>query len=246
MTSLQSESKIRVSEIFGPTVQGEGALIGQPTVFVRTGGCDYRCDWCDTLHAVDSQYRHDWTPMTASEIWKDVEALSGAHPLMITLSGGNPATQPLSDLLDLGHAKGYQFAMETQGSVAQTWFEKLDILTLSPKPPSSLMTTDWDKFDQCLAAAKKKPEIALKIVIFDDQDYQYAREVSSKYPSLPLYIQPGNHTPPPPEEHDAKIDLAGIHARYDWLVNKISEEKWFKPIVLPQLHVLIWGNKRGV
>ena len=38
-----SDAKIRVSEIFGPTIQGEGVLIGLPTVFVRTGGCDYRC-----------------------------------------------------------------------------------------------------------------------------------------------------------------------------------------------------------
>ena len=55
-----SDAKIRVSEIFGPTIQGEGVLIGLPTVFVRTGGCDYRCSWCDSLHAVDPKYRHDW------------------------------------------------------------------------------------------------------------------------------------------------------------------------------------------
>ena len=54
-----SIGQIRVNEIFGPTIQGEGALIGQPTIFVRTGGCDYRCSWCDTLHAVDSAYRDD-------------------------------------------------------------------------------------------------------------------------------------------------------------------------------------------
>jgi 7-carboxy-7-deazaguanine synthase len=42
---------ILISEIFGPTIQGEGALVGKPTVFVRTGGCDYRCDWCDTVYA---------------------------------------------------------------------------------------------------------------------------------------------------------------------------------------------------
>ncbi len=45
-------NEIRVSEIFGPTIQGEGVLIGLPTVFVRSGGCDYRCSWCDSLHAV--------------------------------------------------------------------------------------------------------------------------------------------------------------------------------------------------
>ena len=62
-----TKSAIRVSEIFGPTVQGEGALIGKPTVFVRTGGCDFRCSWCDTLHAVLPAHRHDWSPMTPEE-----------------------------------------------------------------------------------------------------------------------------------------------------------------------------------
>ncbi|TIT89813.1 MAG: 7-carboxy-7-deazaguanine synthase QueE, partial [Mesorhizobium sp.] len=41
----ETRPAIRVSEIFGPTVQGEGVLIGLPTVFIRTGGCDYRCSW---------------------------------------------------------------------------------------------------------------------------------------------------------------------------------------------------------
>src|SRR4051812_46730356 len=42
-----------VIEIFGPTIQGEGAEAGLPTHFVRFGGCDYRCVWCDTMYAVD-------------------------------------------------------------------------------------------------------------------------------------------------------------------------------------------------
>ena len=42
-----------VIEIFGPTIQGEGAEAGVPTHFVRLGGCDYRCSWCDTMYAVD-------------------------------------------------------------------------------------------------------------------------------------------------------------------------------------------------
>ena len=88
------QAVIRISEIFGPTIQGEGALIGQPTVFVRCGGCDYRCTWCDTLHAVDSDYRHDWPPMTAAAIWRKVVELSGNRALMVALSGGNPAIQP--------------------------------------------------------------------------------------------------------------------------------------------------------
>ena len=79
---------ILVSEIFGPTVQGEGPLIGRPSVFVRTGGCDYRCRWCDTLYAVLPEHRGEWTAMTAEEIVARVGELAGG-PLLVTLTGGN-------------------------------------------------------------------------------------------------------------------------------------------------------------
>ncbi len=112
-------STIRVSEIFGPTIQGEGALIGQPTIFVRTGGCDYRCSWCDTMHAVDSAFRADWLPISTDDIMHKIETLSGGVPIMVSLSGGNPAIQPLAPLITAGHEKGYRFALETQGAIVQ-------------------------------------------------------------------------------------------------------------------------------
>ena len=233
-------SPIRISEIFGPTIQGEGALIGQPTVFVRTGGCDYRCTWCDTLHAVDSSFRHDWKPMSAPEIMTKVEDLSGHKPLVISLSGGNPAIQPLGPLIKLGHERSYRFALETQGSIAQDWFADLDILTLSPKPPSSGETTDWDKFEACLAAAGSRPQIALKIVIFDEADYDFAKDAGARMPSLPLYLQPGNHSVEGP------ADKSVLNARLEWLANKVTNDNWHAPHVLPQLHVMIWGNQKGV
>jgi 7-carboxy-7-deazaguanine synthase len=235
---------IRISEIFGPTIQGEGALIGQPTVFVRTGGCDYRCDWCDTLHAVDSEFRHTWKPMTAEDIFTEVEKLSGNKPLMISLSGGNPAIQPLKPLITLGHGKNYKFALETQGSIAADWFEDLDVLTLSPKPPSSKMKTDWNAFDECLKAANGKPQTALKIVIMDETDYQYARDAAARYPHLPLYLQPANHTPS--KDENASVDINGIMSRMRWLVDKIAADQWYNVHLLPQLHVLLWGNLKGV
>lgn len=235
-----SEKSILISEIFGPTIQGEGALIGKPTLFVRTGGCDYRCSWCDTLYAVESKYRHDWTPMDAEAIMAEIEKLSGGQPLMVTLSGGNPAIQPFQELLDLGHEKGYEFALETQGSIAADWFADLDVLTLSPKPPSSAMETDWQKFDACISAAKGKPEMALKIVIFDDIDYKYAQKTAAQYPQLQLYLQPGNHAV------NGRADMDGLNKRMRWLIDKAANDKWFDATILPQLHVQIWGNERGV
>ena len=79
--------------------------------------------------------------MTTEEVFAKVQHLSGNKPILVTLSGGNPAIQPLGKLIDLGHTHGYTFAIETQGSVAQPWFAHLDYLTLSPKPPSSKQVT---------------------------------------------------------------------------------------------------------
>ena len=128
----------------------------------------------------------------------EVARCAGERPIMVTLSGGNPAIQPLGPLIAAGHARGYRFAMETQGSVARDWFGDLDMLVLSPKPPSSGMEVDWAAFDACRAAGQGA-ETVLKIVVFDAADYDWAREVAGRYPDLPLYLQPGNHTPPPPE-----------------------------------------------
>jgi 7-carboxy-7-deazaguanine synthase len=236
-------TRIRVSEIFGPTVQGEGLLIGKPTVFVRTGGCDFRCSWCDTLYAVLPEYRRDWRPMTPDEILAEIGRLSGGEPILITLSGGNPAIQPLGDLIAAGCDRGYGFAMETQGSVFAPWLAALDWLVLSPKPPSSGMTTDWPVLDRCVAV--EGPRVVLKIVVFDEADYAYGREVGSRYRATPLVLQTGNHTPPDAEGAGG-IDQAGLLARFRWLVERVAQDRWFEVTVLPQLHVLVWGNERGV
>lgn len=238
-------AEIRVSEIFGPTIQGEGALIGLPTVFVRMGGCDYRCAWCDSLHAVDADYRDTWAAMDAGAIMAKIEELSGGVPLMVTLSGGNPAIQPLGPLIELGHAKGYKFALETQGSVARQWFSALDMLVLSPKPPSSGMQTNWAILSDCVEAGQVGKTV-LKIVVFDAVDYAYARAVAARHPDLPVYLQPGNHTPPPPGDDTATVDHAGLEDRMRWLVDRVTDDKWYDAKVLPQLHVMLWGNKRGV
>jgi 7-carboxy-7-deazaguanine synthase len=235
-------SLLRIAEIFGPTIQGEGALIGEPTVFVRSGGCDYRCSWCDSLHAVDTAFRHSWAAMPTQAVWAEVVRLSGGRALTVSLSGGNPAIQDFTALIARGHAEGYRFACETQGSIAKPWFADLDTLVLSPKPPSSGETVDWDAFDACLAAAQGARAIVLKIVIFDDRDYAWARAVADRYATLPLYLQPGNLEVDPA----VAVNPQGLADRLLWLVEKTMADGWFAPRILPQLHVLLWGNKRGV
>ncbi|MTH34288.1 7-carboxy-7-deazaguanine synthase QueE [Paracoccus limosus] len=234
-------SGLRIAEIFGPTIQGEGALIGEPTLFVRAGGCDYRCVWCDSPHAVDNRHRHGWAMMTTAEVMAQLVALSGGQPMLVSLSGGNPAIQDFGPLIGLGHGQGYRFACETQGSVARDWFAALDMLVLSPKPPSSGEVVDWARFDACLAAAGDAPK-GLKIVVFDQTDLDWAREVAGRYPQLALCLQPGN----PDSDPAMPVDPGALAQRLDWLVAATLGRGWLRPRILPQLHVLIWGNKRGV
>jgi len=228
---------IPISEIFGPTLQGEGALIGTPTVFVRTGACDYRCNWCDTLYAVLPEYKHEWTPMPPAQIVEKVLELSGDNPILVTISGGNPALHDLEELLELGHQQGLTFALETQASKAKAWFEKLDHLTLSPKGPSSGMATDWEAVGQCIALAGPQTQTSLKVVVFDEEDYIFAREAHTRFPQVPFFLQCGT---------EAGADGVQIREKTEWLLSRVAQDGWFDAVILPQLHVLLWGNKRGV
>lgn len=248
---VRRQGKIRISEIFGPTVQGEGALLGMPTVFVRTGGCDFRCSWCDTLYAVDPAFRGDWLPMDAEAILDQVKKLSGGRPVLVTLSGGNPAIQPLEPLIDQGQQQGFTFAIETQGSIARRWFARLDHLTLSPKPPSSGTVFSADDLAACITAARSGsgmgPAITLKFPVADEADLNFANQVRAMHPDIPCYLQPVNATPAAPHPDGADgVDIDALTERYRWLVDRVAENGWFDVRVMPQWHVHVWGNLRGV
>ena len=232
-------SQISVSEIFGPTIQGEGALIGTQTVFVRTGGCDYRCSWCDTGYAVLSKYENDWKKMDAKSIMTEIETLSGDKPLWITLSGGNPAQQDLAELINLGHAKGYQFSMETQGSIAQPWFSQLDQLTLSPKPPSSGMSFKQRGLERCIDACDSLENVSLKFVVTDKADLLWSKAIADQYPQLPCFVQPCNTEATIEDEHskDTNIDQ---QKQMLWLIDAVQSLNWKQARILPQLHT--WLN----
>lgn len=236
---------ILISEIFGPTIQGEGALIGRPTVFVRTGGCDFRCAWCDTLYAVLPEYKSQWTKMEAPAILAEIERLSGGAPITVTLSGGNPALQPLGELLKIGHARGHNFALETQASRAPDWLSELDYLVLSPKPPSSEMEFSEQALARCLdvaALGERVTQVSIKVVVFDEADFQFARRVSNLHPDVPFYLSVGNDSVITGEQ----ADNSALTRRLEWLLERCARESWFEVTLTPQLHVLLWGNKRGV
>jgi 7-carboxy-7-deazaguanine synthase len=241
-------SKIPVMEIFGPTIQGEGMVIGQKTMFVRTAGCDYSCAWCDSSFTWDGTGKDLVRQMEAEEIWSELKRLGGDGFSFVTISGGNPALlKNLQYLIQILKENNIKICLETQGSKWQDWFYDIDELTLSPKPPSSNMITDFDVLDSIIKKLDQKnssQNISLKIVVFDDQDYEYAKKVHQRYPEVPFFLQVGNDDITSTENEKLISRLLG---KYEWLINKVMEDSDLRDVkVLPQLHTYVWGNKRGV
>ncbi|MFC6650621.1 7-carboxy-7-deazaguanine synthase QueE [Paenibacillus rhizoplanae] len=238
-------SRIPVIEMFGPTIQGEGAVIGVKTMFVRTYGCDYRCGWCDSAFTWDGSAKDKVTMLAPQEILDGLLELAGDNFNCVTISGGNPALigEAMGEFISLLHERGIQAAIETQGSRWQDWFHEVDVLTISPKPPSSGMQTDWDKLDEIMhrVAGNGKAAHSLKVVVFNQEDYEYARKVHFRYPEVPLFLQPGN------DNVTEEGDISGrLLKRLEWLFGQvIADPQMNRARVLPQLHALIWHNKRG-
>lgn len=239
-------SNIPVIEMFGPTIQGEGAVIGVKTMFVRTYGCDYRCNWCDSAFTWDGSAKDKVTMLTPQEVLSGLLDLAGENFDCVTISGGNPALigEAMGAFIRLLHERGIQAAIETQGSRWQEWFNEVDVLTISPKPPSSGMETDWDRLDEIMDRVHKNGKAAahsLKVVVFDQEDYEYARKVHFRYPEVPLFLQPGN------DNVTEEGDISGrLLDRLEWLFQQvIADPQMNRARVLPQLHALVWHNKRG-
>ncbi|MDO3408511.1 7-carboxy-7-deazaguanine synthase QueE [Saccharibacillus sp. CPCC 101409] len=238
---------IPVLEIFGPTIQGEGMSIGRKTMFVRTAGCDYRCSWCDSKFTWDGSAKDQIRMLAPAEILDELLALGGDTFDHVTISGGNPLLLPqLGDLVQLLRQRGIRTAVETQGSRWQDWIVRIDEVTLSPKPPSSGMETDFDVLDSIVERLREAPgrrEMCIKIVIFDEDDLTYARGVHARYPDVPFILQTGN----PEVSGEVRDHVSSLLSRYEWLIGRLSELPDLKDArALPQLHTLVWGNKRGV
>lgn len=241
-----SANRFPVMEIFGPTVQGEGMVIGQKTMFVRMAGCDYQCSWCDSAFTWDGSGKQEIRGLTAKEIMEEISVLAGNSCAHMTISGGNPALLPhAGQLIDEAHRREMKVALETQGSRWQDWFRSIDELTLSPKPPSSGMSTDWSVMDDIVQRlTENESRFSLKVVVFDDADLLYAVRVHQRYRGVPFFLQAGNDDTAEP---DRTALLPRLIARYEWLAEQVMGSTELRDVrVLPQLHTWIWGNQRGV
>ncbi|WP_456275748.1 7-carboxy-7-deazaguanine synthase QueE [Bacillus sp. AK128] len=238
---------IPVLEIFGPTIQGEGAVIGTKTMFVRTAGCDYQCKWCDSAFTWDGSAKDEIKQMTAEDIWSQLKKLGKEQFSHVTISGGNPALLTnLSDLVSLLRENNIRIGLETQGSRWQDWLKDINDMTISPKPPSSGMKTDFEKLTTIIDNLKivQENNLSLKVVVFDEEDFLYAKDIHQRYPGIPFYVQVGNDNVY--GDNQSEI-VSSLLTKYEWLIDQVVESNEMNEVkVLPQLHTLVWGNKRGV
>ena len=153
------------------TIQGEGFHSGTPAYFIRLGGCDMGCSWCD---AKETWNPNLYPPCSIEEI----ADRAASHPAKsVVITGGEPLLYPLAPLCDLLHRHGLRIFLETSGSHPRSGV--FDWICLSPKkqhPPR----------EDIYAEASE-----LKVIVFDASDLVWAEENRRRVqPDCLLYLQP--------------------------------------------------------
>lgn len=245
--------RIPLVEMFGPTIQGEGLVLGQQTYFLRFGLCDYKCKMCDSMNAVDpQQVKANAEYLTNQEI---LERFLNFHKpgssRWVTLSGGNPCIHDLQELVSDLQGNNHPVAVETQGTFAPHWLDSCDILTVSPKGPGMGENTDIKKLDEFMAEMNGHDGLNFKIVVFDQRDLEFAKMLFERYGDdvLCFYLSLGNPYPPGYMEAHAPQHTEYVMTqigRYKVLFEDIQCDPILSQMkFLPQWHTFLWGNDKG-
>lgn len=156
-------------------------------MFIRTAGCDYSCSWCDSAFTWDGSAKQQVRQLAPEEIWNELVEIGGENFSHVTISGGNPVLlKNIQFLLTVLKENGIRTAIETQGSKWQEWLLQIEEVTISPKPPSSKMKTDFIMLDSIIRKLERK-DFSLKVVVFEDYDFEYAVKVHKRYPHVPFF-----------------------------------------------------------
>lgn len=231
---------MRISEIFY-SVQGEGSLIGVPSVFVRTSGCNLRCTWCDTPYA-------SWSPEGLEMSQEEILAEVAKHPARhVVVTGGEPMiAKGIRDFITRLQAQRKHVTIETAGTVPPEGL-RVDLASLSPKLSNSTPSVEkaGAAWVQRHEQTRLQPAVLrewlesslnyqLKFVISNEADLHEARAVISSI-----------RIPVPPEKvllMPEGISLEAMRTRYPLLINACLTHGYR---LSPRLHIELFGNKRG-
>jgi 7-carboxy-7-deazaguanine synthase len=228
---------MKVAEIFY-SIQGEGMLTGVPSVFVRTSGCNLRCDFCDTDY---TSWRVEGDDLAVDDILDRVAGFSARHAVV---TGGEPMIAPGIEELTLGlRRRGYHITVETAATVFRP--VECDLASLSPKLASSTpLGREGGRFAERHERLRWQPDVVrafmerhpyqLKFVIDRPSDLDEVRAMLAELPGADrerVLLMPQGVTP---EE---------VRARGLWLVEECKRHGYR---YCPRLHIELYGNRRGV
>jgi 7-carboxy-7-deazaguanine synthase len=223
---------LKIAELFY-SIQGEGSLVGVPSVFVRTSGCNLRCSWCDTPY---TSWQPEGAELSLRQILDEVRAHPARH---VVVTGGEPMIQPeIIPLTEQLRAAGLHITIETAGTVFQP--VACDLMSISPKLANSTPEGDWAaRHDRVrlqptvLMDLMARYDYQLKFVIQRPEDLPEVRDLVSAVTADParVILMPEG------------TDPDRLRERAIWLA-EICKEEGFR--FSPRLHVDLWGNRRGV
>jgi 7-carboxy-7-deazaguanine synthase len=227
---------MRIAEIFH-SIQGEGRLVGTPSVFVRTSGCNLRCVWCDTPY---TSWRPEGRELTIETIVGEVRKYASRHAV---ITGGEPfLARDLPELTEKLRQEGYHITVET----AATVFAPIacDLVSMSPKLSNS---TPWKREKGKFAATHEKRRLDLSIIqaFIDRYDYQlkFVTERTGDFAEIRQILDRLRRV-----DRSRVLVMAQARTRTRlreksrWLVEQCKRQGFG---YTPRLHIELFGNRRG-
>ncbi len=162
------------------TLQGEGLYVGVPSVFVRLGGCNLSCNFCDTDF-------EDFTPVPTSDIMARIDKLSRnadgkRSRKLVVITGGEPLRQNIAPFCEALLADGFSVQIETNGTLYRELPKEVDIVC-SPKNTGAGYMPVRDDLAQRLSALKF-------IISASNDNYSTVAEVGQSKYNIPVFVQP--------------------------------------------------------
>lgn len=219
------------------SVQGEGVNAGQPAVFLRLALCNLTCTWCDTRYTWDWE-QYDFKEQVAEMSTEDIEQeILGYNCQYLVVTGGEPMIQQrqLIPLLKCLKNREFCIEVETNGTLMprRELVDLIDYWSVSPKLGNSGNRTSLREVPQCYRFFGSLPSSHFKFVIQNAGDVGEVKGIVRKYELTPgkIILMP--------EARDRETLLE----RSKWLVELCQSEGYR---FSPRLHILLWGDRRGV
>ena len=224
---------MRIAEIFF-SVQGEGALVGTPSVFVRTSGCNLRCVWCDTPYA---SWRPEGPDQALPAILSDVLRYGCRY---VVVTGGEPMIAPEIVPLtqELARAR-LHITIETAGTVYAPVV--CHLMSISPKLANSTPSGHWAAKHE---RRRIQPEILKRLMAACDYQLKFVVASPADLPEIKTLLeQIGARDPARVILMPEGTEAAVLRERSLWLVETCKQEGFRYS---PRLHIDLYGNRRGV